>query len=77
MTTESNELELAPVQAGEPPQKQILPFDHFKAELEKLKATAETLTVTSIDDKAGMKLARATRLTFRELRVSITHRHKE
>lgn len=75
--SDTAELELAPVQPGEPPQKQIQPFDHFKAELQKLKATAETLTVITIDDRAGMKLARATRLTLKELRVAITHRHKE
>ncbi len=71
------ELELAPVQQDEPKMKQLQPFDAMRAELEKLKATAETLTVTSIDDKAGMKLARATRLTLKDLRVSIDQKRKE
>lgn len=57
--------------------KQLAPFDSFKAEVEKLKATAETLTVTDIADRKGMALARATRLALKEVRVSINHRAKE
>ncbi len=57
--------------------KQLAPFDEFKAKAEKLRITAETLTVTDINDKAGMKLARATRLELREVRIAIEKRRKE
>lgn len=73
----SPQLELAPEQPGEPGMKQLAPFDALRTQAEKLKLTAETLTVTSIDDKAGMKLARSTRLALKEVRVAITHRHSE
>lgn len=73
----TQELELAPVQADEKPMKQLAPFDEFRAQAEKLKVTAETLTVTDINDKAGMKLARATRLELREVRIAIDKRRKE
>lgn len=70
-------LELAPEQPGEAPMKQLAPFDAQRIEAEKLKKTAETLTVTSITDKAGMALARTTRLALKAVRVEVTHRHKE
>lgn len=57
--------------------KQLAPFDDYKAKAEKLKKTAETLTVTDINDKAGMKLARATRLELKDVRVAIEKRRKE
>lgn len=52
-------------------------WSEYRAKAEKLKATAETLTVTDISQVAEMKLARATRLTLKELRVEIEKRRKE
>lgn len=49
----------------------------YRAKAEALKKTAETLTVTSVDQKAEMKLARATRLSIKDLRVEIDHKRKE
>jgi colicin import membrane protein len=72
----TTEMELVPANAGENA-KQIAPFDSFKAEVERLKVTAETLTVSRVDDKAGMKLARATRLALRDVRIAVEHRRKE
>ncbi len=77
MNTTTETLELAPPQEGEAPMKQLAPFDHFRAQAEKLKVTAETLTVTDINDRAGMALARTTRLALKEVRVAVTHRHTE
>src|SRR5688572_22665268 len=57
--------------------KQLVVWDDYKQQAEKLKATAETLTVTNVSQVAEMKLARATRLTIKDLRVAITHKHKE
>lgn len=51
-------------------------WDGFKAQVEKLKATAETLVVTSTTQVAEMKLARETRLTLKSLRVDIDKRRK-
>lgn len=69
-------LELVP--AGEPiPTKQLAPYDEFKTKIESLKKTAETITVTDISQTAEMKIARATRLSLKEIRVAITHKHKE
>lgn len=54
--------------------------DEFKplvAEVERLKATAETLEVTDENDKRGMKLARETRLTLREIRIGVEKRRKQ
>lgn len=52
-------------------------WSDYRAQLEKLKATAETLTVTDVSQKAEMKLARVTRLTLKDLRVAIEKRRKE
>jgi hypothetical protein len=52
-------------------------WNDFRAKAEALKFTAETLTVTSVHDSAGMKLARATRLSLREIRIAIEHKRKE
>lgn len=52
-------------------------YNDYREQLEKLKATAETLTVTDSTQKAQMKLARETRLTLKDLRVSIDKRRKE
>lgn len=49
----------------------------YRAKAEALKKTAETLIVTSVDQKAEMKLARATRLSIKDLRVEIDHKRKE
>lgn len=56
---------------------EIVVWSEYREKLEKLKATAETLTVTSVDDKAGMKLSRETRLSLREIRIAIEKRRKE
>jgi hypothetical protein len=60
-----------------PEMKQLIVWDDFRQQAEKLKATAETLTVTSVDQVPEMKLARATRLTIKNLRIAITKRHQE
>lgn len=52
-------------------------WSEFRAKAEALKTTAETLTVTSLDDKANMRLARQTRLSLREIRLGLTATHKE
>ena len=49
----------------------------FKSKIIALKNTAETLTVTDESDKAGMKLARATRLNLREIRIAVEAKRKE
>lgn len=58
-------------------EKQIASWDDFEEQAKKLKLTAETLTVTSVSQVAEMKLARVTRLTLKDLRVAVTHRHKK
>ncbi len=72
-----SQLELAPVETGERPQKQIAPFSSFKEQIESLKKTAETLVIKDVHDKAGMQIARATRLALRDVRLAISGRHKE
>ena len=72
----TTEMELVPETSGENA-KQLAPFDSFKRGMEKLKVTAETLTVTDVNDRAGMKLARATRLALRDVRIAVEHRRKE
>src|SRR6185295_8630917 len=57
--------------------KQLVVWDDFKSQAEKLKTTAETLTVTDVSQVAEMKLARATRLTIKNLRIAIVHKHRE
>jgi hypothetical protein len=52
-------------------------WDGFRAQLEKLKVTAETLVITDISQTAEMKIARTTRLTLKDLRVAIEKRRKE
>lgn len=52
-------------------------WDGYKEKVLKLKATAETLKITDVSQKEEMKLARATRLTFKSLRVEIENRRKE
>ncbi len=79
MSTEAptEELQLAPEQPGEPPLKQLAPYDEFKTQIERLKVTAETITVADISQTAEMKIARTTRLALKDIRIAITHRHKE
>lgn len=78
MSTETtDELQLAPEQPGEAPMKQLAPYDEFKTKIESLKKTAETITVTDIAQTAEMKIARTTRLAIKDIRIAITHRHKE
>lgn len=76
-TEETTELQLAPAQPDEAPMKQLAPYDEFKTKIESLKKTAETITVTDISQTAEMKIARATRLSLKDIRVAITHRHRE
>lgn len=52
-------------------------WDGFRAELEKIKNTAETLTVTSVDQKKEIALARDTRLALKKIRVAVEHKRKE
>ncbi len=68
---------VAAEQPGDAPMKQLAPFDSFKESIERLKTTAETLSVKDISDKAGMALARTTRLALREIRIAVEHRRKE
>lgn len=75
------ELETAPETA---PPLELMPradnlavWGGFKTKAEALKLTAETLSVTSIEDTAGQKLARATRLSLREIRIAVEKRRKE
>lgn len=67
----------APDKSDDPSTKQLAPFESFREQFDKLKTTAETLTVVSADDAAGMKLARLTRLSLKDVRVAIEHRRKE
>lgn len=52
-------------------------FEDFRTKALALKATAETLTVTSVDQVAEMKLARQTRLSFKALRIEVEKKRKE
>lgn len=71
------ELELAPEKPGEAPMKQLAPYGDFKTKIENLRKTAESITVTNISQTAEMKIAKITRLALKDIRVAITHRHKE
>lgn len=80
MSTETQDLQLAPeanVDAMKRADNSIEVWNDYRAQLEKLKTTAETLVVTDVSDKAGMKLARTTRLTLKDLRVSVEKKRKE
>lgn len=80
MSTETQELELAP---DETPVEQMkradLPviWDGYRAQAEKLKMTAETLTITDVSQVAEMKIARTTRLALREIRVAVDKKRLE
>lgn len=56
---------------------EVVVWSEYREQLEKLKTTAETLTVTDASDKAGMKLAKTTRLAIKEIRCAIESRRKE
>lgn len=74
MSTETQTLELAPAQTPVEQMKRAdLPviWDGFRAQAEKLKTTAETLTITDISQTAEMKIARTTRLALKEIRVGV------
>lgn len=75
--TEELPLEVVSKNEAETPTKQIAPFDSFKEQVERLKATAETLTITDVSQTAEMSIARETRLALRKIRIEIDHRHKE
>lgn len=80
-TATAIELEPAPEAA---PALELMPradnlsiWSDLKAKAEALKLTAETLNVTNIEDTAGQKLARATRLSLREIRIAVEKRRKD
>lgn len=52
-------------------------LEDFKAKVESLRKTAETLYVTSIEDTAGQKLARETRLAIRQIRLASDKKREE
>lgn len=52
-------------------------WDGFRAKAEELRTTAETLTVTSVEQKAEMGLARTTRLTLKQIRVEVEKKRVE
>lgn len=52
-------------------------WDDYRSKLEKLRATAETLTLEDTKSKQGLAIVRATRLSFKSLRVEVEHRRKE
>lgn len=78
-TIETEPTEMLPADAAVPTKRADLPviWEDFKTQLEKLKATAETVNVTDAKDKAGMSLARTTRITLKNLRVAIEKKRKE
>jgi hypothetical protein len=77
MTTE--ELQLVPDSEQLPTKRAdtVAIWNEYRAQAEKLKVTAETLTITSIEQIAEMKVARATRLALREVRIAVDHKRKE
>lgn len=79
MTTLETTTEMLPADAVVPTKRADLPviWEDYRAQLEKLKITAETVNVTDASDKAGMKLARTTRLELKNVRVAIEKKRKE
>lgn len=80
MSTETQELELAPDETlVEQMKRADLPviWDGYRAQAEKLKMTAETLTITDVSQVAEMKIARTTRLALREIRVAVDKKRLE
>lgn len=72
-------LELVPQSEELPEKRADIPaiWQGFRSQAEKLKLTAETLVVTDVSQKAEMKLARATRLELRQLRIAVEAKRKE
>lgn len=52
-------------------------WDGYKSQAEKLATTAKTLVVTDASQLADMRLARATRLELRQVRLDVEARRKE
>lgn len=52
-------------------------FDSYRAELEKLKVTAEKLTVTSVDQTLEIRMAGEARLALKKLRCEVERKRKE
>lgn len=77
MPTEAQEFQLIPDQTDGDQLKKVALWGEFRQKVEELKSTSETLTVTRTDDTEGMKLARNTRLALKEIRVAVTHHHKQ
>lgn len=51
-------------------------FDGMLGQIEKWEASAKLINVTSVDQKAEMKMARVSRLALREIRVNVEHERK-
>lgn len=79
MNTETTELEIVSKEIELPTKRAdaVAIWDDYRMQAEKLKTTAETLTVTDVSQVAEMKLARATRLALKDLRVTIEKKRKE
>lgn len=52
-------------------------FNAFRVEIDRLRHTAETITVTDVKDKAGMALANTTRLALWRISIAVEKRRKE
>ncbi len=79
MSNLTTPLQVALVTEGEDAKRADLPAirDSFLAQVQELKTTAETLTVTDATQLTEMKLARKTRLSLRDVRLAVESRHKE
>lgn len=80
MTETSNELVLFIEKsevAGEQKKTLLDSFSKFFEQTEEWKAKAETLVITSVEQKDDMKLAREARLALKNIRVSTEHKRKE
>lgn len=73
-TTIAEPIEVTTLASAKPVEEEFL---QFRSVLEELKSTAETLTVTSEDDSAGMELARKSRLSLRAIRIAVEKRREE
>lgn len=67
----------ADTEAMKPAGNPLAIFDQYRAELEKLKATAEKLTVTSVDQTLEIRMAGEARLALKKLRCEVERRRKE
>ena len=52
-------------------------FENFFSEADKWIAQAKTLSVTTVEDKEGMRLAKELRIELKNIRVSVEKRRKE